>query len=338
MEVTPPHRRVPVTEPSQPSAARFAAQEAAEAAGFEQEDVYRAGLVATELATNLVKHAAGGGEMLVRPVRSARPAEVEIIAIDRGRGMVDVARSLADGHSTSGTSGNGLGAVQRLSDEFDIYSQPGRGTVVLTRLRRDRTTRKEPHRLEFAGVSIPMAGETVCGDSWQVHHHADGAFAFVADGLGHGLQAGEASTAAIGAVDTRKKADVAIFLEDMHFGLRHTRGAAAAIAEILPGRGTMKFAGVGNISGAICRPGTTRHAVSLNGTLGHQAREFREYTYPWEPDAVLVMHSDGLGSRWSLDDYPGLRLRHPGVIAAVLYRDFTRQRDDITVVIGREAA
>jgi len=121
-------------------------------------------------------------------------------------------------------------------------------------------------------------------------------------------------------------------------GFSRGRGAAAAIAEILPGRGTMKFAGVGNISGAICRPGTTRHAVSLNGTLGHQAREFREYTYPWEPDAVLVMHSDGLGSRWSLDDYPGLRLRHPGVIAAVLYRDFTRQRDDITVVIGREAA
>ena len=337
MEVTPPHRRVPVTEPSQPSAARFAAQEAAEAVGFDQEDVYRAGLVATEVATNLVKHAAGG-EILVRPLRGALADEIEILGVDRGRGMPDVARSLADGHSTAGTAGNGLGAVTRMSDEFDIYSQPDRGTVVLTRLRRNRAAVKASHRLTFAGISIPKTGETVCGDSWQVYYHADGAFALVVDGLGHGLQAGEASVAAIGAVDTRKQADVARFLEDMHFGVRHTRGAAAAIAEILPARGTMKFAGVGNISGAIWRPGTIRHAVSLNGTLGHQARGFREYSYPWERDSVFVMHSDGLGSRWSLDDYPGLRLRHPGVIAAVLYRDFNRERDDITVVVGREAA
>ena len=336
MEVTPPHNRVPVTEPSQPSAARFAVQDAAEAAGFEQEDVYRAGIVATELATNLVRHTKGG-EILVRPLRSSGPGEIEILAIDRGRGMADVAQSISDGHSTGGTTGNGLGAVNRLSEEFDIYSQPGRGTVVLARLRRNRGARTASHRLEFSGISIAMAGESVCGDSWQIYHHPDGAFAFVADGLGHGLQAGEAAMAAIGAVDTRKKADVAIFLEDMHFGLRHTRGAAGAVAEILPGRGTMKFAGVGNISAVICGTSVVRHAVSLNGTLGHQAREFREYSYPWERDAVFVMHSDGLTSRWSLDDYPGLRARHPGVVAAVLYRDFNRQRDDITVVVGREA-
>lgn len=336
MEVTPSHRRVPVTESSQPSAARLAAQEAAEAAGLDREDVYRTGIITTELATNLVKHATGG-EILVRPLGGSAPAEVEIVAIDRGPGIADVTRSLSDGHSTAGTSGNGLGAVKRMSEEFDIYSLPGRGTVALARLRPNRSARKGSHRLEFSGISIPMTGESVCGDSWQIHYHADGAFAFVADGLGHGLQAGEAAAAAIGAVDVRKNADVAIFLEDMHFGLKHTRGAAAAVAEILPARGTIKFAGVGNISAAICRVGAIRHAVSLNGTLGHHAREFREYSYPWERDAILVMHSDGLGSRWSLDDYPGLRVRHPGVIAGVLYRDFSRQRDDVTIIVGREA-
>ena len=337
MEVTPSHRRVPVTEASQPSSARFAAQHAAETAGLDREDVYRAGIVATELATNLVKHAAGG-EILVRSLRSTPSGEIEIIAIDRGRGMADVSRSIADGHSTAGSPGNGLGAVTRLSDEFDIYSQPGRGTVVLARVRRDRAQRKAAHRLEFSGVSIAVAGEPICGDSWQIHYHADGAFVFVADGLGHGTHAGEAAAAAIGAVDARKKADVAMFLEDMHFGIRHTRGAAAAVAEILPHRGIMKFAGIGNISAAVCAGGSIRHAVSLSGTLGHQARDFREYSYPWSREAILVMHSDGLTSRWSLDDYPGLRTRHPAVIAAVLYRDFYRQRDDITVVIGREAA
>jgi anti-sigma regulatory factor (Ser/Thr protein kinase) len=336
MEVTPPHRRVPVTESSQPSAARFAAQDAAAAAGLDEEDTHRAGIVATELATNLVKHGSGG-EMLVRGLRGSPAGEIEIIAVDRGRGMSDLARSLSDGHSTAGSAGNGLGAVTRLSDEYDIYSQPGRGTVVLARLRQNRAQRKT-RRLELAGVSIPLAGESVCGDSWQIYHHADGALAFVADGLGHGLQAAEAATAAMNAIDTRKKSDLTIFLEDMHVGLRHTRGAAAAIAEILPDRGIMKFAGIGNVAAAICGVGPARHAVSLSGTLGHHVRDFRDYSYPWTRDAIFVMHSDGLGSRWSLDEYPGLRRRHPGVIAAVLYRDFSRQRDDVTVVVGREAA
>jgi hypothetical protein len=123
----------------------------------------------------------------------------------------------------------------------------------------------------------------------------------------------------------------------MHDGLRHTRGAAAAVAEISIGARLLKYAGVGNVSGAIYRAGATRYAVSLNGTLGHEVRQFREYSYPWGPDALFVMFSDGLASHWSLDDYRGLRLRHPAVIAAVLYRDFSRQRDDVTVVVGREA-
>jgi len=78
--------------------------------------------------------------------------------------------------------------------------------------------------------------------------------------------------------------------------------------------------------------------VSVNGTLGHEARAFREYSYPWQHDAVFVMFSDGLGTHWTLDAYRGLLQRHPAIVAAVLYRDFSRQRDDVTVVVGREAA
>ena len=100
----------------------------------------------------------------------------------------------------------------------------------------------------------------------------------------------------------------------------------------------MTFAGVGNIGASIVNNGSVRHAVSHNGTLGHQARVFREYSYPWPEQSLLVIHSDGLVSHWSFDNYPGLRLRHPGVIAGVLYRDFNRGRDDVTVVVAREAA
>jgi anti-sigma regulatory factor (Ser/Thr protein kinase) len=333
MEVTRSHQRVAVIEASQPSAARFAAHDAAESAGLGDEDVHRAGLIATELATNLVKHATDG-EVLAR---SMGGGEIEIIAIDRGPGIADVWRSLSDGHSTKGTLGTGLGAVRRLADEFDIYSQPSRGTVVVTRLRAKRARGLSP-AFHVAGVSVAMNGERVCGDAWQVLQNPEGVRVIVADGLGHGLPANEASTTAIAAIDPRKDGNLAGLLQTMHDELRHTRGAAAAIADIRINPPLVKYAGIGNISGAIHRPGVTRHAVSLNGTLGHEARAFREYSYPWDHEALFVMYSDGLGSHWSLDDYPGLRLRHPATVAAVLYRDFSRQRDDVTVVVAREAS
>jgi anti-sigma regulatory factor (Ser/Thr protein kinase) len=337
MEVSRTHRRIAVTESSQPSAARYAARDAANDAAFNEEDSYRAGLIATELATNLVKHATGG-ELLVRLIPGMPQSEIEILAIDRGPGIADVAGSLVDGHSTTGTSGTGLGAVRRLADDFDIYSQRSHGTVVLASVRAGRASRTTTRRLSIGAVSVAMAGEQVCGDGWQVYQRADSVLMIVADGLGHGPQASEASVAAIAAVDPRENGDLANRLRTMHDGVRHTRGVAAAIAEICLDPRLVKFAGVGNISGAVYRPGVTRRTISLNGTLGHEARTFREYSYPWEADAMFVMHSDGLGTHWSLDQYPGLTARDPAVIAAVLYRDFSRQRDDVTVVVGREAA
>jgi len=50
---------------------------------------------------------------------------------------------------------------------------------------------------------------------------------------------------------------------------------------------------------------------------------------------MLVLHSDGLVSHWSLDAYPGLAARDPSLIAGILYRDFTRGRDDVTVVVAK---
>ncbi len=331
------HQAVAVSEPSQPSAARASARELADRLGFDEADGHRVGLVATELATNLVKHSSGG-EILLRTVSAAEPAEIELIAIDRGPGIPDVGRSLSDGHSTAGSPGNGLGAIQRLSDDFDIYSTVGRGTVVLARLRMNRARRVARQAFEIGVVSVAKPGEDVCGDSWHVQQRPDEAAIVVADGLGHGLGAADAAEAAISTSSSRVFAGSTALLEAVHDGIRHTRGAAVAVALIQRAPPLLKFAGVGNISASMHGSGATRRAVSQDGTLGHQVRHFREYAYPWDADTLLVMHSDGLTSHWSLDAYPGLRMRRPALVAAVLYRDFSRQRDDVTVVVAREAA
>ena len=158
----------------------------------------------------------------------------------------------------------------------------------------------------------------------------------LADGLGHGIGAADAANAAIAAFVRFTNATPSEALAAVHDGVSHTRGAAAAVVSLTRSPALVKYAGVGNVSGSITINGTIRHAVSHNGTLGHEARTFREYSYPWAKDAIFVMHSDGLSSHWSLDAYPGLRMRHPTVIAAVLYRDFSRQRDDVTVLVARE--
>ena len=158
----------------------------------------------------------------------------------------------------------------------------------------------------------------------------------LADGLGHGIGAADAANAAVAAFRRFTNATPSEALAAVHDGVSHTRGAAAAVVSLSRSPALVKFAGVGNVSAAITINGTMRHAVSHNGTLGHEARIFREYSYPWAKDAIFVMHSDGLSTHWSLDAYPGLRNRHPSVIAAVLYRDFNRQRDDVTVMVARE--
>lgn len=332
------HHCTPVVESSQTSAARLEARELASRAGFDETDIHRVGLVATELATNLVKHATHGGDLLMRITDGTLVAEVELIAIDRGPGIRDVGRSMADGHSTTGSPGTGLGAVRRLADDFDIFSIADRGTVVLARMRAKHKERPARAALQISAVSVAMPGESRCGDAWSVRHCVNGATVLVADGLGHGVQAAEASDAAVTAFTRGPIGNTVRNLEQIHDALRHTRGAAGAIAEIRKDQQVVRFSGVGNIAAAVCNDHEVRQAVSHNGTLGHQAYKFSEYTYPWKPDSIFVMHSDGLSAKWALEQYPGLSRRDTSTIAAVLYRDFSRSRDDATVVVGREAA
>jgi anti-sigma regulatory factor (Ser/Thr protein kinase) len=336
MEVSA-HIPLPVVDRSHVAAARQETRRAAERAGFDESDAHRVGLVATELASNLVKHAPGGGQILIRSANGAAP-EVELIAIDRGPGMADTARSLADGHSTAGSAGTGLGAIRRLADEFDIYSQPDKGTVVLARMRPGRQRQPPLNGLRLAGVSVAKPGETVCGDAWAVTIDRGRVMAFVIDGLGHGVYAAEAATAAARVALSRPFGTTLETLTAMHDGLRHTRGAAGAVVLVDLQARVVKISGVGNVAAAIVSATAIRHGVSLSGILGHQVRQFKEFQYPWSPDCSLVLHSDGLISHWSLDGYPGLRQRHVALTAAVLYRDFQRGRDDVTVLAGWEAA
>jgi hypothetical protein len=120
-----------------------------------------------------------------------------------------------------------------------------------------------------------------------------------------------------------------------HRKLSGTRGAAVAVALIDEARGTLRYAGIGNVAGTLINNGETRGLVSHNGTIGHQLRKVQALDYPWASQTTLVMHSDGLQTRWTTQPYPGVLQRHPSILAAILHRDFTRGRDDATATVLR---
>ena len=322
---------VPMSETSQPGEARRAAMRLASGAGLDEEVVGKVAIAVTEAASNVVKHGRGG-DVILRTLRDGEAHGLEMLALDRGSGMANVGECFRDGYSTAGTGGTGLGAIRRLSSEFDLHSIPGMGTAVLARFWSAAPPKPE---LEVGAVCVPKPGELVCGDAWAVGRRAGVTVIIVVDGLGHGVPAADAAGAALGVFSASRTAEPRIVLEEIHAALRPTRGAAVAVAALDPRRRVVQYAGLGNIGGAILGDGRVRHMVSHNGIAGHEARRLDEFSYPWPASSLVVMHSDGLATQWDLDRYPGLVQREPSLVAGVLYRDFARRRDDVTVVVAR---
>jgi len=330
---------VAVTDDSQVHGAAAAASAAAVAAGLGSADMAACELVATELATNLVRHAMAG-RLLVNV--SGRGA-VQIVAVDRGPGIADVAASLTDGFSSGSSLGAGLGACRRGAAQFDLYSRVGQGTVVLARIGPAAAEPAGP--VEVGGVITPHPDESAVGDGYGVAWEVDRMTVGVGDGLGHGGEAAQARSAALELLERQPALDSAGLLREIDVGLRVTRGAAAAIAQIDGWSRQLTFAGMGNVTGRLFRPGADQSLLSRPGILGTghgtgafaRPRLHRLVSADWKPPAVLVLHTDGITSRWNLADYPRADHHHPAVLAALIWRDALRGYDDATVVVVRTA-
>jgi anti-sigma regulatory factor (Ser/Thr protein kinase) len=345
----------PVTEKSQVGEARRRVGEVTEQLGFDSTLRERAAIVVTELATNLLKHG-GGGELVVRNLAPAETlgggAGIEILALDRGPGMTNVAACLRDGYSTTGSLGQGLGAIQRQSHAFDLYSAPGQGTALLAQLWATATGAPAPPataRLNspnaapptplppsfvYGAICRPKPGEEANGDGWHLHAMRGRCTLLLCDGLGHGPDAAAVTQRALAVFAAESTRSAVGQVEAIHQALQGTRGAAIAVATV--GGESVDFVGIGNISGRVWLDDEARHLLSQHGIAGHQARKLQAFPQRWGKGGLLLLHSDGLGTRWTLESYPALRHRHPSLIAGVLYRDCTRGKDDVTVVVIKE--
>lgn len=325
-----------ITDGSFIAEARRFTSYAAESMGFNEIDSGRVSIIVTELVSNLIKHTtAHSGEFYVRELVNGKQKGIEILAVDKGPGMLNVAECLRDGYSTAGSVGTGLGSIQRLSDDFDIYSLKDSGTVILSRiwLAKNHGITLKPY--DISAFAMPLTGEVFNGDGWTSYQTPNKITIMLCDGLGHGEQAASASEQAIQEFMASKDYPLNELMNNIHSRLRTTRGAAISLAEIDSVRNIVSYCGIGNVTGLINYPDHVKNMISHNGIVGHEIRKIQVYEYPWNEDALLIMHSDGLTTRWNLDKYPGLFVKTLPIIVSTIFRDFNRGTDDATIVAVR---
>ncbi|WP_329129745.1 ATP-binding protein/SpoIIE family protein phosphatase [Streptomyces sp. NBC_01476] len=314
-----------------PSAARREAGRLAARIALGTDRANDLALAVTEAATNLQRHSSDGA-LALRIESRGRPAGVEFLALDSGPGITDIRAALTDGISSAGTLGLGLGAINRLADTFGIHSLPGRGTALLARFY-PRGAAAPAAGGAVGGLTRPITGEELCGDTWATREGSTGTLVMMCDGLGHGpLAARVAETARLAFRESRATAPAQI-VQDLHVRLKGSRGAAVAVARVDGPGHRVELSGAGNISGFVLGPDIRRTLLSTPGIVGHSISRLQTFEAELPPGAALVLHSDGLSNRWTPTDFPGLLALDPVLIAGQLLWQAGTRGDDAGIVV-----
>jgi anti-sigma regulatory factor (Ser/Thr protein kinase) len=301
--------------------------------GLPEKRISELDIVAAEIGSNIVKHG-NGGEVLImlteEPVRA-----IEIIGIDNGAGIADLARMMQDGMSTTQTLGQGLGAIKRLSDFSQIYSVKGWGTIVLSRFYlKPPSTPPEKENVQIRTILVPKPGEKLCGDGYYTKADKAGIRVFLGDGLGHGVEANKAVTAAVSSFRYCMLKDLGDVLRQIHVDVKSTRGLVGTLATFNFREGAWHICGVGNIHTRTWNVTRVKTYLPYNGIVGHNLpRTINEQVGEPGKEQILLLCSDGIKTRWDMNKYPGIFRYDMSVMAAAIYKDHARKTDDMSIVI-----
>jgi len=322
-----------IADPVDIRIAEDAARRLSASVGFSAGDCEEVALAVTELASNLIRHA-GGGTLSLEPTSREARQGIQIESADSGPGFDDFERALTDGFSTLRSLGTGLGAVNRLMDELEYSPGGSAGAhIVCRRWVRQRAASSAAPKLDFGVASRAYRQLHENGDAFVICKWGDKALAGVIDGLGHGQFAQRAAQAARQYVEQHHDQPLEALFRGAGRACQATRGVVMMLVLLDASRQTFTVASVGDIELRVWGGPERLALVPRRGVVGLRAPAPATAEHPFSPRTVLVMHSDGLGTRWDPAAYPGLMQRHPGVVAGVLYRDFTRGRDDVTVLV-----
>jgi len=305
--------------------------------GFTPHRAAETDIIIAELTSNLIKYA-DGGELLYKSRQVEGRNEIEIYCIDNGRGIDNVVKIMNDGYSTSNTLGEGLGAIKRLSNDFQIYSMRDWGTVQYVKIceKSDISAAVPIPGFNFSVLNVNYPGEKVCGDGYYIKYTSKGFMIFLGDGLGHGANAHEAVQLAIKAFRRSVESEPSNILREIHDAVKKSRGLVATIASVDYKSQTWNICGIGNINTRIYMGLENKTYTPYNGIIGHNIpRTLKDTTVPYLKHQIMIMHSDGLKTRWNLNDLTSVIKQPPGLIASSLYKDNIRGTDDATILVGK---
>jgi anti-sigma regulatory factor (Ser/Thr protein kinase) len=330
--------------------AKRAVRRCAAEIGFGERGLAEIDIAVNEIGSNAVKFGRGTGQLYFAPADpSLDPPGIEIIYTDKGPGIEDTALAVEDGYTTTaGSMGAGLGAIRRMADEFYIYSlvesqtrklylygRTTHGTAIVFRKRLGVENAASAERALWGAFTRAPVGQSHNGDAYMVRR-VDGRYLLaIIDGLGHGQGAMEASQAAVKTIQEHEREGVEAIVRHAHEALRPTRGAVLGLAAIDSRTGEIEFAGVGNADFRVLSGHGSQRFVSLNGTLGSRLERIKVFKERLPRVATIVMSTDGISERWDPGNYPGLLGLHPLLLCAVVMRDYSRPKDDATIVCGR---
>jgi anti-sigma regulatory factor (Ser/Thr protein kinase) len=302
---------------------------------LDTETIESAALITSELAHNQLVHARRG-YIAVKPIERRDVTGLEITAADTGPGITNLGDAIKDKTLRhSGSLGAGLEAVYRIADEVEFDSRIDEGTCIVARKFR---TRPVALCCEVAIMGRPCPGEGISGDDSFYVQSESGFFAAVADGLGHGPEAREASNRAVETLIANAESGLAQVVTTLNRELAATRGCAMSIVRFNKHDRAIECTSLGDVHAHIYKLREANFFASTPFIVGDgelPKQRIRIEKGIAEPGAVLVMFSDGLKSRTSLKGQLEV-LRQPAIaIAQHLLENDSRPDDDALVLVAR---
>ncbi len=320
--------------------------------GFDDVKSGEIAILVSELITNVLKHGGGRGRIMICHLtdQDFRKA-IEVWCCDKGNGIPEPEKAMLDGFSEKSTLGIGLGTIRRFSDIMEInpeklpsvngndFSGSGnyQNCVRIVKWVPDNKWFGTNRSLITGAVSRPKPGETLNGDSYLICHNSPSrSLAAVIDGLGHGKEAHLASSLAKEQILLKSELPVDALMKYVHQAIKGTRGAVIGIIHIDTEACKIAFTGIGNIEGFLITPTGKKNLLSFGGIVGHNIRTPRVFEFPFQPGDSICMYTDGINSRWRIDDINWSN--PPQQNAELLINNHSRLNDDATILIIRHTA
>jgi phosphoserine phosphatase RsbX len=183
--------------------------------------------------------------------------------------------------------------------------------------------------MDIGSASRAMPGEAVCGDRHLVVRREHQALIVVADGLGHGPQAGAAAEAACEVARAQPALGLTDLIRVCDQRLRGTRGAAVALLRIDAREHRLDHLAVGNVE-VVARSAEVIRPICVPGVVGGHIRKLFEQSFTLTPGDCVVCFTDGISTRFEVDRYRG---RDAQVIASAILNEWGKGHDDATCVV-----